>query len=341
MRILPWRSLALSLLALAAGPVANAATYKLARSVPIGAPDGWDYLSFDAAGHRVLVAHKTETTVLDAASGKILGRLAPLQGAHGQVVLPDGRIFADSGETGTVTIFDGSSYKPQKTVPAGADADGMAFEPGSRRVAVMNGDPGTATLLDAATGATVATVALGGSPESAAAGGSGILFVNIASTAELARVDAASGKVTAHWKLTGCESPHGLAVDPETNLAFPTCLNGKMMVVDGNTGTVRQVLPIGRGTDQAAFDPARHRVFSSNGEGTLSVFEVKGATVQKLDEVKTAPGARTMTVDPVSGRVYLVTAEMSGTRPPGHGGLVPKFTYKPGTVKVLFFDPVS
>jgi len=68
-------------------------------------------------------------------------------------------------------------------------------------------------------------------------------------------------------------------------------------------------VPIGKGPDAAAYDEKRGLVFSSNGEGTLTVIRQESADrYSVLDTVKTQTGARTMALDP-SGRVYLVSAE--------------------------------
>ncbi len=318
-------------------PLTAAATpaYTLEATIPLGPPDRWDYVTYDAASHRVLIAHGTETTVVDANSHTVVGRLSPLDGAHGQVATPDGHVFADSGKSGTVTVFDGASFKPLRTVPAGQDADGMVYDAASQRVSVMNGDPGTATLLDPTTKTPATTVALGGSPESAVSDGKGALFINIADKGEL--VEVKGGSVVARWNLPGCTSPHGLAIDPKRELLFSSCRNAKLLVVDGNTGTIRQTFDIGRGTDTAAFDPGRERAFSSNSDGTLSVFQEHDGAVTKLDDVATAPGARTMAVDPSSGRLFLVTAEVQDRLQ----GAAPKFTFRPGTVRLLIFKPVS
>jgi DNA-binding beta-propeller fold protein YncE len=316
---------------------AAAAPYTQVATVPLGQPDKWDYITFDAEAKRVLIAHSTETTVVDATTNQVIGHMGKLDGAHGQVAA-GGKVYADSGHTGSLSVFDASSFKLLKTLPAGGDADAVVYDPAGKRVLVMNGDPATATAIDTATGAAT-VIKLGGSPESAAADGKGAVFVNIADTGELARIEA--DRVVARWKLPGCTSPHGLAVDPASGLVFSTCLNGVMKVVDGKTGVVKQTLPIGHGTDAAAFDPVRGRVFSSNGEGTLSVFEEKDGALSKIAEMQTAKGARTVAADPATGRVYLVTADLAGTLPAGHGGIVPHFAYKPGTTKLLVFAPAS
>ena len=116
-----------------------------------------------------------------------------------------------------------------------------------------------------------------------------------------------------------------------------------LMVVDANTGQVVTTLAIGRGTDAAAFDPKRKLIFSSNGEdGTLSVIQEKDAqTYLPLVTVRTAVGARTMTIDPGSGRLYLLAAEVdtSSNGAPLTAALPPRPTWVPGSLKVLFLDP--
>ncbi len=310
-------------------------SYTLEATIPLGAPDRWDYVTYDSAADRVLIAHATETTVVDAKTRAVIARLGPLDGAHGQVVLPDGRIFADSGKAGTVTVFSGSTFKELTTLPAGQNADGMVYDPASHVVAVMNGDPATATLLDPAGVKPAITVPLGGSPESAVADGRGAMFINIADKGELARLEG--GKLVARWTLADCQSPHGLAIDQKREILFSSCRNAKLLAVDGNTGVIRQTFAIGHGTDTAAFDQVRLRTFSANADGTLSVFQEKDGELTKLDDVMTAPGARTMAVDPSSGRVFLVTAD-AADRPQA---AQTKFTFRPGTVKLLIYKPVT
>ena len=323
-------------------PMPRAATpaYRVTRTVSLGMPDRWDYVTFDAASRRVLIAHGNHTDVVDAVSGRVLGKLDGLHGAHGQIAV-GGRIFADSGETAAITIFDTHAMRAIRSGPAGADADGVIYEPKHRLVVVLDGDAGAATLIDSATGTVRATVALGGSPEFAAADGAGHIYVNIASTGEIAVVDAAAARVTARFPLPGCYSPHGLAIDPKTMRLFTSCLNARLMVVDAAGGRVLQTLPIGRGSDAVAFDPVRRLVFSSNNDGTLSVMrEQADGAVLPLGNVRTAAGARTLALDPANGRVFLVTADVTGPLPPVHGGKVPKYAFRPGSVKLLFLDPV-
>ncbi len=318
---------------------AAAPAYTVTKTVPLGAPDRWDYVSFDAKSHRVFVAHADHTDVVDATTGQVVGKLAGLDGAHGQAVDAQGRIWADSGQTKRVTAYDPATFKALKTLPAQTDADAVVADPSGSMVVVLNGDGESATLVDTAAQTVKANVKLGGAPEFAAVDKAGHLYVNLASTKEIAVVDTGAARVTARYAVPDCLSPHGLAMDSETHRLFTTCENLKMLVVDAGNGHMLQSLPIGSGTDAAAFDPVRHLVYSSNNDGTLTVFHEDAAgTLTALGAVKTAEGARTLAVDPSNGRVFLVTGELDGQQPAPVEGRV-RYRYKPGSVHLIFLDP--
>ena len=58
------------------------------------------------------------------------------------------------------------------------------------------------------------------------------------------------------------------------------------------------------------FNAKTHECFSSQGDGTLTVIKEKSATSFEVEQtVKTMPGAKTMTIDGKTGKVYLIAAE--------------------------------
>jgi hypothetical protein len=321
----------------------SAPAYKLTKTVPLGAPDRWDYVSFDPASHRVFIAHGTEATVVDGVTGEVVGRVGGLDGAHAVVVVPEvGMGYANSGKRDTMTVFDLKTLKPVKEVKVGPDTDAMAYDPASHRLFVMRGSSKDLVEVDTANDTLAATVALGGTPEFAAADGAGKFFVNNEDGKEILRIDAKSGKLDARWPIADCEAPHGLAIDPQTHRLFSSCINSKLVVVDSENGHILATLPIGRGSDAVAFDPKRKLIFSSNGEGNLSVIAEAGADkFTVVATIPTAPAARTMALDPESGRLYLVTADIEKLDPPRTPGGMQRPSFTPGSVKLLMFDPVS
>jgi DNA-binding beta-propeller fold protein YncE len=317
-------------------------SYTVTKSVALGAPDSWDYVVFDPSSDRVFISHSTETTIVDNKSGTIVGHFMGLNGAHGTAIAAAaGRGFADSGKDPSVTAFDLKTFKaiPGKIITP-EDTDGMTFDPASGHVFTMNGDANNASVIDPVKNTLITNIALDGKPEYAAADGRGHVYANIEDKGQLAVIDTKTNQVTAHWPLPGCTSPHGLAVDVSGRRVFSSCPNGKLMVVNADTGAIVATLSIGLGTDGAAYDPSHHRVFSSNGgSGTLSVIvqnspDSYAATV----EIPTAHGARNLDVNPKSGRVYVVEADYT------EDASIPvtdrqHFKVVPGTVRLMFLDP--
>jgi hypothetical protein len=97
--------------------------------------------------------------------------------------------------------------------------------------------------------------------------------------------------------------------------------------------------PIGAGTDFATFDPKRELAFSSNRDGTLSVVaELSPDEFVALAPIPTELGARTMALDPASGRIYLLTADMSVNKTATPSDLRHRYRISPGSVRLLFLD---
>ncbi|WP_428391728.1 YncE family protein [Lichenicoccus sp.] len=330
------------LLALFAGSAAAAPAYTEVHATRLGAPDRWDYVLFDPSSDRVFVAHGNHTDVVDGHTGRVEGHVGPLDGAHGTVVAPVlGRGFADGGKSRSLTGFSLTTLKPIGQAQAGEDADAVAYDPGSRHVFVINGDSGTISVIDAATLKPLATIDLGaGGLEFAASDGHGSLFVNLAEAGGIARIDIATNTVTARWKLAGCVSPHGLAYDDLTRRLFTSCENGALKVINAEDGHVVASLPIGKGSDSVAVDPKRRLVFSANGTGTLSIIAIHDADHFTAETpLQTPKGARTMAVDPATGRIFLASATADGTTPPPIRGGHARMHFVPGSLKLLMFDP--
>jgi DNA-binding beta-propeller fold protein YncE len=314
--------------------------YVLTKTVSLGVPDRWDYLSYEPASHRIYAAHGTTVDVLDGRTGEPLGKV-PVPGANGIAIVTEaGKGYAGSRTNKSVVVFDLKTLEVTQNVPVGEDTDAVVYDPAAKRVFVMEGDPHKAVAIDIQSDTVAGEVALSGGPEFAVVDGAGQMFVNIEDRKALQRIDTHTLKVTATWPLAQCESPHGLALDVAAKRLFSTCINSKMMVIDATNGRIVQTVPIGQGSDGAAFDSARQRAFSSNGgSGSLTVVQVAaGDKYDLLQQTPTQPLARTMTVDVETGRVYLLSGDRievdaTATNPRK------RYAVAPGSARLLFLDP--
>lgn len=326
-----------TLLVLALGaPVWAAPSYRPAGAVPLGAPDRWDYVVADPASGRVYVAHGDQLAVIDGRTGKPVGAVSGIAGGtHGTGIVGTLGV-TDDGRSGEAVVFDTRTLAVLRRIPAGADADGIAVDPASGHALVVSGDPGTVAVIDLRTGKRLAAIAAGEELEYAAAGSAGMAYVAGKEKGDLVAIDLRHGTVAAHWSMPDCSKPHGLAFDAAAHRLFLGCVNARMIVVDADTGHVVAALAIGRGSDAIAFDAKRRRVFSSNGaEGTITVYQQDTPDrYRALEPVATKVGGRTMAVDPTTGRLFVVAADMiaDGT-PRGHA--------RPGSAMLLMYDPAD
>jgi len=317
---------------------AGVANYSIARTVALGSPDRWDYLTFDPGSRRVYISHGDRLTVVDGRSGEVIGEVTGFPGGtHGIAVSPaNAKGYTDDGEAGTIGVFDLQSLKLLRSIPGRPDADGIVLDPKSGHVFVSNGESHDVSVIDPKTDRSLGIIDAGGKVEFLVADGKGKLYINGEQKEEIVRIDTLSNKVDAHWPMTDCRSPHGLAMDTRTHRLFVGCTNSMLVVVSAHDGHEVAHLPIGSGSDAVAFDPGRMRIFSSNGrDGTITVLrEIDADHFSPLGDIQTGVTARTMTIDPGTGRLYVAMGDVEA--PTSQGGR-PKV--KSGSLKLLFLDP--
>jgi hypothetical protein len=321
------------------GAPLSAPAYRMSATVALGAPDRWDYLAWDPDSHRVFAAHDSTVTVVDAERSAVVGQV-PVPGANGiGIASALHKGYAGSSETRSVVVFDLVSLRVLTRVPADEDTDAVVYDAANERIFVMQGDPKSATVIDARSDKSLGRIDLGGKPEFAAADGSGKLYVNLVDQGAVRRIDTRSLRADATWPLPGCERPHGLALDTSARRLFSGCVNQRLLVLDLDDGHVVAKLPIGAGSDAVGFDPRLRHILSSNGAGTLSVIrEISPDRYLPLPAVPTEPSARTLTLDPRSGTVFLLAGERVD-RDPAATDPHKRYGTRPGSVHILVERP--
>ena len=198
--------------------------------------------------------------------GAVIGAVVGMPGGtHGIAIShATGEGYTDDGNAGEVVAFDLQTLKVVKRIKAESDADGIVFDSSSGHVFVIDGDSGKITVIDPRTDAVLATVDGGGGLEFGVAGENGKFYVDGAEKHEVVRIDTASNVADAHWPMSTCVKPHGLAIDRVHHRLFASCSNEVMVVMNADSGAVIATLPIGEGTDFASFDAVRNLAFSSN-----------------------------------------------------------------------------
>ena len=311
--------------------------YKIIDRVKV--PDGgFDYATFDSATGRVLMARTDFTTVIDAKTKKVsqLDSAAP---GHMAVPVPGTSLIVLPQRPGMVRIVDMKSDKMLADIPAGQNPDGAVYDSFSKLVFVMNHDSGESTVIDPVARKAVATIPIGGTLEFPASDGAGKIFVNITSVPEIAVIDVKTRAVTARFKLEGCRGASGLAYAVQAKLLVSSCGNGMAKVLDAASGKEVASLPIARGPDAVIYDPVRRLAFiPCGGDGVLEIISLADpAQIAIVQHVQTQAGSRTGTLDPNTGRLYLMASQPDPAGAPGPGGR--GIARVPGTYEVLVVSP--
>jgi YVTN family beta-propeller protein len=317
--------------------VAAQKPYKIIDRWKLGGDGWWDCLTVDPAAHRLYLTRGMRVDVLDTQTGKLVGSIANLHGAHAIALDSAGKFgYISDGGGNAVVVFDRATLATVATIPAGTNPDEIIFEPATQTVWAFNGRSKDVTVIDAATRKVTATISLPGKPEFAAVDGKGTIFDNIEDKGELVRLDAKSLKLTAEWPLAGCDGASGLAFDIKGGRLFSTCDGKKMAVTNAKTGKLLAMADIGDGPDGAEWDAAQKLVFSPNGgSGTLTVLNAAASGYPSIEELPTQRGARTMAYDSAADRIYLVTAEQGPRPDPTADNPHPRPAIVPGSFTVL------
>ena len=306
---------ALYIIGIGAGPARAdgpaSPSYHLITKIPVGGEGGWDYLTVDSGAHRLYVTRGTHVMVIDTEKNALVGDIPNTPGVHGVAIASAlGRGYTSNGRENTVTVFDLKTLKEIQRVPVGKNPDAILFDPATKRVFTYNGSSNDITALDALSGKVLGTIPVGGKPEFCATDEKGTIFANIEDTSEILAIDAIALKVKSRWPIAPVEEPSGLAFDRAHHHLFAVGGNEKMAVVDSVTGKMLGSPTIGKGPDAAVFDPTYGLAISSNGQdGTMTL--VRADSKQKfvpVGTVATQRGARTMTIDPKTHRLYLIAA---------------------------------
>jgi DNA-binding beta-propeller fold protein YncE len=314
----------------------SSSSYRVTHTYTLGGDGSWDYIVPDPPNHRLFIARQNRVMVVDEDSGKLLGEVTGIQGAHGTALAEaTGHGFATSGNDQSVVMFDLKTFKALGRIPAAEDADAIIYDGASNRVFTLNGDAHSSTVIDPRAGVLIANLPLGGKPEYGASAGDGKVYANLTDTSEVVEIDSKTATVARRWSTAPCKQPVAMAIDTAHHRLFSGCRSGVMAVSDYQAGKVVSTVPIGAGVDGAGFDAASGNAFASNADGTLTVIHQDSPDqYHVIENVQTPQASRNMGLDPTNHRVFIVSAKF-GPVPAGGRGRGPVL---PGSFSLMTIE---
>jgi DNA-binding beta-propeller fold protein YncE len=304
--------------------------YKIVKTYHIASPGGWDYIAVNDG--KLYVSHGSQVNILNEETGDSIGFIPNTTGVHGIAFDKElNKGYTSNGRLNNVTVFDLKTNEVLGQIPAGQNPDAIMYEPFSKKIITCNGRSKNLSVIDPVQGKLMDSIDVGGKPETAVSDGHGKLFVNIEDKNEIVAIDLETFKVTNHWSLSPAEGPTGLCYDAATKRLFAGC-DKLLAVMNAESGAVVLTLPIGDNCDGVAFDSKNKIIYTSNGEGTITVVKEQDADkFLVLGNYPTKRGARTITIDPKTGTLFLPTADFD----PAKTGQNGRPLMMPGTFQVV------
>lgn len=316
--------------------------YKIVNKIHLEGDGGWDYLTIDEATSRLYISHGTMVQVADVNEKKVVGTIADTKGVHGIALAKDlNKGFISNGKDTSVTVFDLKTLQViTKVKVTGNNPDAILYDPFSHKVFTFNGRSSNSTVIDAKSNKVIGTIVLAGKPEFSVTDGNGKIYVNIEDKSQLCLINPMTLAVEKSWPVAPGEEPSGLAIDIINHRLFTVCGNKLMIVLDAENGKVVSKLEIGDRVDGVSFDPVLKRIYSSNGEGTMTVVQQENKdSYMVVENFPTQKGARTITLNPLTHRLYLSTAEFEATPAATKEDPRPRPSVKPNTFTILEIEP--
>jgi DNA-binding beta-propeller fold protein YncE len=346
--------------------------YKVLARARVGGEGGTDYIYANANDGRLYITRNAvravpatdSTPAREAVPGRVtvfdLKTLKPLGeimngGGNGAVVdAKTGHGFATSHPD--ISMFDTKSMQMIKTIDPNADnpsanpkfsGDGIYFDPSDSRVYIGSHPTKDLLVIDSKEGKALGKIDLGGVPEETISDGKGTLYVVLQDSAGgVAVIDQKTMKKTAHYPFGDVGRCNGLALAVKNSVLFASCAQGRtpgqppspvMVILNAKDGKIITTLPLAGASDGAVFNPQTMEAFSSHGNGTLTVVKEKSPTSFEVEQnLETMNGARTLTMDPRTGNIYVMSVERGPAPPPpaggGRGGQAPAI---PGSFTIL------
>ncbi|HEV2522430.1 MAG TPA: YncE family protein [Candidatus Acidoferrales bacterium] len=258
---------------------------ELLRTIPMpGITGRFDSFGVDVKGRRLFVTpldHKT-VEVYDLKTGKLIQSIPGIEKAHAVLYRGDlNEIFVTDGPAGSLKIFRGDKFEPVKAVESLASPDGILYDPATHYLYIITGgenaklDYSLIAVVDTDKGTHLGDIRIEGGTmeEMRLEKSSARLFVVNREKNRIEVLDRKTRTILTSWPLTLGKVPVGLAFDESTHRLFVGCRSEVIVVVDSTSGKEITSVPISKGIDGIAFDPATKRIYSEANTGAIDVYE--------------------------------------------------------------------
>ncbi len=298
-----------------------------------------DYYVFDSANHRLWVpaSNTGSVTIIDTNTDQVtaitgfrtgevdfMGK-RPVMGPT-SVTLGDGVAYVGNRGDSSVCVIDAHSLKLGECRPIGSDSQGLAAAPDAltyvaavRELWITRGVPPmnvpsidrAITVFDASAPGELKpkdVIPLGASAEGFAVDNRrGRFYTSLEERGETVGIDVHTHRIAAHFH-SGCDEPHGLALDEARGILFVACMARVVSMDVAHNGEILGSLDTGNGLDNIDYLPSERTLWAAAAfAATLTVARVdEHGGFHKVAVWPTAKGARGVVVDSSKGSAFVM-----------------------------------
>jgi DNA-binding beta-propeller fold protein YncE len=294
-------------------PTFGFAPAPLAAQAPITVPGGsgkFDFMNIDPTDRLALACQpgKSAFVVINLDSGKVTSVAAGTE-VNGIDADAKGKSIFAAGPGNTLIRFSTSTWKKTGELKLSGPGDSVIFDQKHGVVLVDNDDGTNLWIVNPKTLKITNTVTIKEAPEVMALDLSrNKVFQNIKTTNSIQVIDLASKKVVKEYALGALTSPHGLAEDVAGGLLFSVGKNGKLIILNADSGKILQTLDVVKSSDQIAYDAQLKRLYIP-GSGSIQVVQIGAGAAKVIGSAPLPKGCHSVTVDPKTHNVWVAYAD--------------------------------
>jgi len=292
-------------------------------TLPATVKGNFDHFGIDLKRNRLFATPEDFKAVLvfDLTQGKLVHQIDGIIRPHAVLYRGDtDRLYVTDGGDGSLKVYDGESYKLLNRIPLLKDADSIGYDISRKYLYIDNGGGDVHqtysmfSTVDTNSNKKIADLKIDGDTLEAMALDiyRPRIYVNDKAKNSVVVIDRQKNAIVATWPITLAKNNVTMALDEQRQRLFVGCRDGKLVVLDTNTGKELQALSITPGVDDTIYDAKSKRLYAI-GEGSVDVFDQVGMDKYvSRGSTPTHSNARTGRLVPELNRLF-VAAPQDGT----------------------------
>jgi DNA-binding beta-propeller fold protein YncE len=292
-------------------------------TLPDTVKGNFDHFGIDLKRNRLFATPEDFKAVLvfDLAQGKLIHQIDGVARPHAVLYREDtDRLYVTDGGDGSVKAYDGESYRLLDRIALLKDADSIGYDISRKYLYIDNGGGDVhqaysmLSVVDTNSNKKLADLKIDGDTLEAMALDTyrPRIYVNDKAKNSVVVIDRHKNAIVATWPITLAKNNVTMALDESRQRLFVGCRDGKLVVLDTNTGKELQALAITPGVDDTIYDAKSKRIYAIGG-GSVDVYDQIGMDKYvSRGSIPTNSNARTGRLVPELNRLF-VAAPQDGT----------------------------